>query len=92
MLQGSGILEFTCTEYGAANCTGTVLTLTPPPMSTASTWNATPTSTSGTLSSFAQRLNCTAYLDELPVLGAAGIANFDNLFFTTDVIFANDFE
>lgn len=93
IVSGGASLNFSCQSFAAADCSGSGTSLTPGPiMSAANAWNSTPASASGTLSNTALAANCVASIFTLPVMGASGTAEFDNLLFGTDVIFANGFE
>lgn len=76
-------------DYASAQCHSFTYNLQGPAMSAAFAWNSTPAVASGILSNTTQSLNCkvTVHNVDYSVTG-----HLDNLFLTTDVIFAADFE
>jgi hypothetical protein len=90
VLLGQPVITFACAESGTAQCNSFTFNLQVPAMSTANVWNTPAASTSGILGSGTFSLNCKVTLGSQD-LGSVS-AHFDNLFFTTDVIFAADFE
>jgi hypothetical protein len=81
-----------CAAHSNADCTGAGVALGQPALSLSYTWSAAVTA-SGTLPGDAQSVSCTASLDDYsPLTDGTSSANFDNLFFTTDVIFSDAFE
>lgn len=81
--------SFKCYACPDSACSVCATTLAVPTMSgTADSWG-TPAETSGMLPNNAYSVSCTASVTA--AFGSA-IALFDNLFFTTDVIFANGME
>ena len=81
-------LGFSCDEYPTTLCTSGS-NLQSVVMANGSNWNSTPASAGGTLSATTQSVSC--FANAVAPAGSAE-AHFDNLFFTTDVIFASGFD
>jgi hypothetical protein len=80
--------SFGCYAYSDSACSVYATLIAGPTMSGTADWS-TPEETSGMLPNNAYSVSCTASV--AAAFGSA-IALFDNLFFTTDVIFANGLE
>ena len=92
VLFGNPVITIACAEaYASAQCSSFTFNLQGPTMSTASAWNSAPAIASSILSDSTLSLKCTVTLHN-PVAGDMISAHLDNLFFTTDVIFADAFE
>ena len=91
ILQGLAGIQFSCTEYSAAGCTGASSGLASPAMPVGMSWSSSP-SASGMLTANAQSVSCTASMQTFPIIGGFAIGNFDDLYFTTDIVFADGFE
>lgn len=89
VLFGNPVISFECASSNAAQCNSFTYDLHGPAMSTASTWSQ-PASASGVLGISVQSLMCTVTLGSADAGAIWG--HFDNLFFTTDVIFFQGFE
>ena len=90
VLIGQPVITFACAEAGTAQCSSFTFNLQGPAMSTANTWNNQAASANGILNYSTLSLKCMVRLGSQDNGSISG--HFDNLFFTTDVIFAADFE
>lgn len=82
-------ITFTCHAYSDADCqTSFIATLNAPVMATGTSWNTSPAQATGILPATSAAINCTAET------GGAVVAEarVDNLFFSTDDIFADGFD
>jgi len=90
LLYGTPYVDFSCAETNATTCNSFTYNLHGPAMSMATAWNDPAASASGILGSSTRSLKCTLTFRSVDYGIISG--HFDNLFFTTDVVFAADFE
>jgi hypothetical protein len=89
ILLGNPVITFACASTGTTQCNSETYDLQGPAMSTANAWTAA-ASAGGYLGSGVQSIKCTVTLGSQDLGSISG--HFDNLFFSTDVLFFNGFE
>ena len=90
VLFGNPVITFACAQTNTTQCNSFTFDLQGPAMAVGNAWNAVPASASGILANSTLSLKCTLTLGSADLGNVSG--HFDNLFFTTDVIFATSFE
>jgi len=89
ILFGNPVITFACASTDTTTCNNFTYNIPGPAMSTANSWSA-PVSAFGHLGSGDHSVKCAVTLGSQDLGSISG--HFDNLFFTTDVVFFDGFE